>query len=112
MWAVTHVCRILPASCLFDYTLIGLICPQQKPFGADSWGSCFAGLAAKRFGRASGSGVAFCSQKGLTPAEIYKHSFTNSSGWVCVCHPTPAVQSWCFWTASPLLLLEGDADPM
>lgn len=35
MWAVTHLCNILPVSCLFDYKLIGFICPQQAPFGTD-----------------------------------------------------------------------------
>lgn len=35
MWAVTHLCYILHAPCLFDYKLVGFICPQQTPFGTD-----------------------------------------------------------------------------
>lgn len=65
MWAVTHHCYILHAPCLFDYKLIGFICPQQTPFGTDKRGSCSAGIAAKRFGRAPGSGAGFCTVKKL-----------------------------------------------
>lgn len=114
MWAVTHLCYILPASCLFDYKMIGFICPQQTPFGPDRqlgqllcWHCCQEVWKGTR-----GRGWLLHSQKAPTLTSLCKYSCTKDTGWVCVYHPSPAVQNWCFWTSSSSVLLGGDADPI